>query len=398
MARVSPLRQRHIEAEATLLGYGPPESGVELVETFGEIELEYAAIRKSCALLDQPNRAIVEVTGADGLDLLNRMLTQNVGDMPEWSTRAAFWLNRKGRIDADPVVVHLPDRVLMDVDVHAAARTVESLGSYIFTEEVELEDATEKTHRMALHGPAGATLLARVGEHVEGATAQDMGPGQAGLVRIGGQRVLIWRADSAGVPGFELMMASEGAASVYTQLIEAGQPHNGDDEPAGGRQGGQDLIRLRPIGWHAFNIARVEAGTPLYNLDYGPDTLPHETGLVSERVSFAKGCFLGQEIVARMESRGKAKRVLVSLRAEGDVPTDEEGMPRQPVTGSHVLGDADSDVVGAVTSSVLSPMLGRTPICLAMVKSDLAEPGRALIVEAEGERLSMAVQATRSFL
>lgn len=398
MARISPLRQRHVEAEAALLGYGPPETPVELVETFGEIELEYAAIRKSCALLDQPNRAVIEVTGADGLDLLNRMLTQNVGDMPEWSARASFWLNRKGRIDADPVVVRLPDRVLMDVDVHAAARTVESLDSYIFSEDAELSDATERTHRLSLHGPAAAMLLSRVGEHVEGSPPQDMGPGRAGLVRIGGQRVLIWREDSAGVPGFELMIPSEGAVAVYTQLVEAGQPHNGDDERSAPSVRSQDQIRLRPIGWHAFNIARVEAGTPLYNLDYGPDTLPHETGLVSERVSFSKGCFLGQEIVARMESRGKAKRVLVSLRAEGDIPTDEEGMPRQPVTGSHVLGDSESDVVGAVTSSVLSPMLGRTPICLAMVKSDLAEPGRALIVEAEGERLSMSVQATRSFL
>src|SRR4051812_36724439 len=109
MAAVSPLLRWHQQAEAALQTYGPPEAGVQVVETFGELELEYAALRKHCVLIDQPQRGTIQVTGADRLAFLNRMVTQELKGLAPFQVRRSFWLNRKGRIDADLRIIELGD-------------------------------------------------------------------------------------------------------------------------------------------------------------------------------------------------------------------------------------------------------------------------------------------------
>ena len=125
--RVSPLRKLHQQAEAALVPYGPPEVDVLVVETFGELELEYAALRKGCILLDQPHRATIRITGPDRVDFLNRMVTQELKGFAPLTVKRSFWLNRKGRIDADMHVVHMTNRTLIDVDILALERQSEGL-------------------------------------------------------------------------------------------------------------------------------------------------------------------------------------------------------------------------------------------------------------------------------
>src|SRR5678815_1620503 len=309
--RVSPLRKLHQQAEAALIPYGPPEADVLLVETFGELELEYAALRKGCILLDQPNRAVLEVTGAEHIDFLNRMVTQELKGFAPWTVRRSFWLNRKGRIDGDVRLIELAGTMNMELDIHAAARTLQGLAAFIITEEVQIKDVTERTHRLALHGPTSAALLAAVSKPVSGAAVDDLKPDQACMISIAGTETLVFRDEATGEIGLELSVPAENAAAVYQLLLETGHGHDDGDEA-----GASSRYRLRPAGWHAFNIARIEAGRPLYNIDFGPDSLPHETGVLSDRVNFKKGCYLGQEIVARMESRGHSKRTLVGIRRE----------------------------------------------------------------------------------
>lgn len=387
MARVSPLRRLHQEAEASLMPYGPPQADVLVVETFGELEMEYAALRRACVVLDRPQRGVIEVRGADRLDFLNRMLTQDLSRLEPFHARWAFWLNRRGRIEADLRVVHLPQRTLLDVDVHAAVRTLESLSQFVIAEDVRLTDSTESVHRLALHGPAALTVLRHVAREAEGPPLSDLGPGQATVVHIAGHEAIVDRDDATGEIGLELTLAVEHARAVYEQLLEAGQMHDGDGPG------------VRPAGWHAFNIARIEAGTPMYLLDFGPDSLPHETGLLRERVSFTKGCYVGQEIVARMQSRGHPRRVLVALRL--DQPQAGRGLEtvRQPVTGSGVWSAREpaGDPIGAVTSSTLAPMLGGEPVCFAMIRYDHAAPGTGVLVDAQGQRLPATVQKELCF-
>lgn len=379
--RVSPLQKVQQLAEASLAPYGPPEAGIMVAETFGELELEYAAIRKSCILLDQPHRAVLEISGKDRLDFLNRMVTQELKGLATSQSRPTFWLNRKGRIDADLRLIELGDRMLASLDALAAQRTLAGLSEYIISEEVTIKDLSEQTHRMALHGPTAVTLLQAVSSHVNGPPLAALNPESACSISIRGHHVVVDRDDLTGEIGLELIMPGAAALDVFHSLVETGQVHGDGEEPAA-------LYRLRPAGWHAFNIARIEAGRPLYNIDFGPDSLPHETGIVRDRVSFKKGCYLGQEVVARMESRGHSKKVLMAVKCES--VAGDEGLPRQPMTGASVWDaqSPESDPIGAVTSSTLAPMLSSAPVCFAMIKHDRAHPDLKVLVAADNSTIA----------
>lgn len=384
MAIPSPLRQTWIDLGASLLLYGPPELGVELTETLGDIEREYAAIRKACVLMDRPDRAIVRITGGDRIELLNRMLTQELKDAAVGSVRRSFWLNRKGRIVADVRLLVAEDHILVDLDAHSAGTFVESLDAFIIADDVTLTDATGEHHRLTLAGPTAADLLAEVTGNAALPDAD-----HAIAADIAGVAVYIDRWDWTASPGYELWCPADGVATVADALLAA---HVNPDADAP-----SDLaqrVKLRPAGWFAMNIARVEAGTPLMHLDFTTESLPAETGVLHDRVDFKKGCYLGQEVVARMDALGHPKQTLVGLRLSGQAMRDEDGQPRQPVGGAPILDAPATDAkqVGAVTSSVVSPMLGAEPIALAVVRWGSHEPGSALHVIAEGVAVEATVQ------
>lgn len=396
MARSSPFRKTHAEAEASFLTWGPPDDGVEMIETFGEIASEYAALRKGCALFDTTNRGTVEVRGAERIAFLNRMITQEVKDLPPHRVARSFWLNRKGRIDADLRVLVLEDRVLLDVDYLAAARAATTLDSFVIADDVQIADASDRWQRFAIHGPTALDLLRAVATHRGGASLADFTPGSASSVAIAGVDLLVDRQDDCGEVGMHLWIPTEHAERVWTHLIEAACPHDENGHNGGTNGSLASRVRLRPSGWHAFNIARIEAGTPLYNIDFGPESLPAESGVLRDRVHFKKGCYLGQEVVARMDALGKPKQMLVSLRFD---PSESHGVV-QPDPGAHVMvmSEENAETVGAVTSSTIAPMLGGAAIGFAQIRTKWAEnPASEFVVAAEGARVRARLQPNLRF-
>jgi len=396
----SPLSSVHQEGEALLAPYGPESSPILLVQAFDPVPVEYAAIRTGAAVFDASHRATLEVAGPDRLSFLNSMLTQDLKGLDPWRSLRSFWLNRKGRIDADFRVITLPDRVLLDVDAFAAERARTGLQAFIIAEDCTIADVSARHHRLSLHGPAAGALLARLSTPVEGVPIADIQPGQATRVRIGGAEVVVDRHDWAGVIGLELLVPVEHAADVYAAISTPWSArHNGGVAPT------TDLARR--IGWQALNIARIEAGSVLYYADFGPDSLPAETSdaTLNDRVSFKKGCYLGQEVVARMHALGHPKQRLVTLRIRdaaltphasvADASAPAAAYTPQAVTGTPVLAsDApDAPVVGAVTSSCVSPLLGAAPVGFAMVKWAHSEPGGRVWLGVDGVRLEAEVAA-----
>ncbi|MBL8765625.1 MAG: hypothetical protein JNM07_15400, partial [Phycisphaerae bacterium] len=182
---------------------------------------------------------------------------------------------------------------------------------------------------------------------------EDFGVRLAAIVTIAGRRVVVDRSDTTGEVGLELVMSTGDVPAVYEQILERGLSTNGPPgagpaatiTPAG--------YRMRPAGWHAYNIARIEAGTPLFNIDFGPNSLPAETGVLDDRVSFTKGCYLGQEVVARMKSLGHPKQTLVGLRLYPTEAQQGSGRECQPGAGAVIARSAqgEADPIGAVTIS-----------------------------------------------
>lgn len=389
-ARVESLRLGGVPVEAEWMPYGAPaEGGAEapdIVAGYGLLELEYAAFRRGAAVLDLAHRGTVAVRGAERIDFLNRMVTQELKGIGPGEVRAGFWLNRKGRIDADLAFLQLPDAdgqpplTLVDLDFHDAARTVTALSAFLFAEDVQIADETAAWARLAVHGPEGAQVLSNAG--IEDAALEALNSDMRCVrATIAGAPAVLARRDQCGSPGVEILLPRDAAARAWDALVSQ---HDAAD---GGKR------RARPAGWHAYNIARIEAGTPLHHVDFGPDNLPHETGILPQRVSFKKGCYLGQEVVARMESLGKPKQRLVALRIAEDA---------LPVAGSPVFErGADGEPgnpVGTITSSTISPMLGAACVAFAMVKTAHSEPGTVLSVPAEGGRATATVQPALRFL
>lgn len=370
--------RRAVEIE--YLPYATSELGTicELVAAFGPVEPEYAAIRRGAALFDAPQRGTVVVTGADRREFLQRMLTQDLRGLTAGKATRSFWLNRKGRIDADLTVAELGERMILVVDAGRAAQTVSSLGEFLFSEDVSIVDAASDWHWIELHGPAAGRALALAGAGAIPAR------GECAVARLGNAESTLVRDDLLGEHGWLVGMRREDAPAVWDALVSATDPLAPQD-PNAPRRG------VRPIGWHAYNIARVEAGTPLFLIDFGPSNLPHETGVLGSRVSFTKGCYLGQEVVARLESLGKPKQVLVGLRPGRDLlPVAEAQVFERLADGT--MGN----VIGAVTSSTLAPMLGARPIAMAMVRHAFAAIGTTVLVNAEGEQCDAVVSALRA--
>lgn len=390
MATSSPLNPLHQQAEATFVMYGAgdPSTGgsVAVVETFGELEAEYAALRKGCVLMDLPHRAAVRISGKDRLDFLGRMITQEMKGFAPGSVRRGFWLSRKGRIDADLRLVQFEEEMWVDLDVLAAPKAVASLSGFLFSEDVQISDETVRMHRLGLHGPTAAALLESVSEHVGGARVSELRNDAACRVSVRGHPVEVFRDDSAGETGLEMILEAAHVPAVYEQLLERGL-----SDGAG--------VRLRTCGWHAYNIARIEGGRAVFNIDFGPESFPHETGpeTLGDRVSFTKGCYLGQEIVARMQSLGHPKQVLVALRLDEPSAGEADRPERQPETGASVLLAVDggeAKPVGAVTSSTRSPMLGDRPVCFAPVKWDQSRAGTRLLVSTHAGAIGAEVMGS----
>jgi folate-binding protein YgfZ len=371
-----------------------PYDQIEIVDTFGVPQAEYAAIRKSAGLMDVPQRGIVEVTGKDRHAFLNNLLTNQIYDkaskagLKPGSVTYAFLLNLKGRVVLDVNLVELGDRTLIELDARLAEMFAKLLDRYLFAEQVKVTNRVGTLHQMALHGPRVDEVL-----RAEGIPTGRLTSAEA--VKIIGAEVVVCCLDECGVPGVRLIVSSDKARAVWEHLTT----RHGAEIELGKRL-------LRPVGWAAYNATRIEAGTPLFGIDFelaepsvpgakpqaagdAPETtrasgvLPAETGLLERAVSFTKGCYLGQEVVARMHARSQVARKLVGLRvADGALP----------IAGEHVF-DARQNQVGAITSSTMSPMLSDAAVALALVKKPNFEVGASLQVPAEGKMRAATVVA-----
>jgi len=355
----------------------------EVVNTFGEPQAEYAAIRKASGLIDLPYRGVLELTGKDRHAFLNNLVSNEVYNKdaklpPAVGTwRYAFLLNVGGRIVADLNVLELEDKTWLEVDARLLQTLAAFLDGYLFAEQVKISQL-EQIHAMALHGPLANDIL-------RAETDTTLSHGECKTLSLLGQSIVAYRDDVCGEIGIGLLMPNDAAPTIWQHLVNR---HGG-----GERQGGDPKRSLKPIGWAAFNACRIEAGRPLFGIDFeladpprrGPKPseevvqkmrgiLPAETGLLDRAVSFTKGCYLGQEVVARMHARGGLARKLVGLRVEGGY---------LPIAGEPVL-NADHQPIGAITSSTMSPLLSDAAIALALVKKPFFELGKEVVVPAEG--------------
>ena len=389
------------ELGAEFMNYGPPpqEGGAQIVADFGRYETEYAAIRQRVGILHMPQRAVLRLTGADRAEFLHRMLTCDVQGLKGGATRRGFQLNGKGRLVADVMIHHGDVDTWLETDVLDLPALKDLLEQRLFAEDVTIEDFSAERTKLVLHGPAALALLRELADEPERADRMASAEmrGTHHVVPVAGAGVSAYRLDDTGAMGLHLLVPTDAAEALYRKLLEAAgfDPHAEAEPDADYAQRRRQTLRGRPIGWLAYNTARIEAGTPVFHVDFGHDSLPAETGILEQAVNFQKGCYIGQEIVARMHNLGHPKRVLVGLKLSGEaLPVAGtqvyEAAAPQDTSADPALRQAQDErglsgnVIGGVTSSTLSPMLGQQAIAFAVMKWGKHEVGTPVRVAAEG--------------
>lgn len=327
----------HSQLMCEFLPWG--NTGCEVLATAGIVELEYAAIQKSVGVFDAPCRGTIELRGNDRLSFIDRMSTQKLTDLKEGEARLAFVTNRKGSIIADVVVRNLQDRILLDLDITVTEQLCNHFKSYTVMDDVTFKDTTQSVHWLWCVGPQPPSFDR---EDVE---------------------VYSLPLDLLGIDGVAIAVSPDQVETVWGSLIEK---------------------KVMPIGWYALNMARVENGAAMFLIDFDCENLPHETNLIRSRVRFDKGCYLGQEIVARMENLGKPKRILMKLRMQ----TDD-----LPIAGAQLWEDNSTKgtPVGVVTSSAISPKSGSQPVVIAMIGKKHAPENTVLYVYVGSEVVEATV-------
>jgi folate-binding protein YgfZ len=315
------------------------DRGVLLPRSFGaDPAAEYAAVRSGAVLLDLGYRTVVRVVGTDRVTFLQGMLTNDVAGLVPGTGCAALLLTIQGRVTADVRVAALEEALLLEVDVRAERAFREALEKLIIADDVELLGPASPLALIGLEGPAAEALLPR------GATAGTAAYAHA-AIDVGGVPVRAQRASEVRGAGFVLHVPASQAPVVWDVIARAG---------------------ARPCGMGALEGRRVEVGVPRIGLDMDGSTLALEVP-VDEAISATKGCYLGQEVVARGTARGHVNRRLAGLLLEG---------PEPPVRAPLVCEGRE---VGHLTSVAYAFGAGQLA-ALGFVRREHWDPGTELAV------------------
>jgi folate-binding protein YgfZ len=350
MAERTPLHEQTAAAGAVF----DEEAGWLTPAHFGDPVAEYNRARGGAVVVDQSPRGKVDVGGADAARFLHNLATNDIVRLASGAGCEAFLTTNKAKVIAYLLIFRedsAADRPTfwLDTTPGTAERVIQHFDRYLISEQVEFADRTREYAQMHLAGPQAEGVLRQL-------VAEALPPAEPlrhVSANFGGEsRGQIRRHDELGLPGYDIICPANQAANVWQRLIQAG---------------------AQPAGREACEILRIEAGLPREGADIDENTFAPEVGRIAQTISYAKGCYLGQESIVMARDRGQVNRSLVSVK-----------LPQGPVSHGSLLF-AQGKEVGRVTSSVLSPRLG-SAVGLAYVRRGHQEPGTVLEVEANGKR------------
>ncbi len=294
----------------------------------------YFALRQSAAWRVLSGRGKIRMLGEDRARLLHALTTNNIQQLTPGQGCYAFFLTAQGRILADVNVLCRPDSLLLDTEPETAAKVYQHLDKFIIADDVVLEDETTRLTSLAIEGPHAAEVLTKLGAPLPEAAFGNQ-PWRDSLVA---------RLSYTGSSGFHVIGDAAQTAELEQMLLDSG---------------------IASASSEAFDLVRLEHGQPRYGVDLSERFLAQEANQ-PQALNFNKGCYLGQEIVERVRSRGQIHRVLTPL----EIDTTEVPQPGTKIQES-------GSNVAEITSAAFSPALDKV-VALAYVRTDRAQPGTLL--------------------
>ncbi len=355
MAKASPLENIHRANGAEFR----EEDGWRLPLHFGTPLDEYHAVRSRVGLLDHCDRTLLRFTGEDRVPFLQGMVSNDVTKLRPGQGMFAAFADVHGKILADAKIFCTEDSFFVELQETLKDKIQAHLQRYLVADEVEIADLTGDYGILSLQGPKSTLLL----EALSGSKALPDHELSHGEFQIDAHRSRLVRATYTGETGFDLWINTADLPELTALIQEKGT-----------------AFSAQWIGTEAQEFLRVEAGIPRYGVDMDEENLVLETNL-DHAVNFDKGCYLGQEVIERIHSRGHVNKKLVGMVLEGEGPAQR---------GDRI--QAETKEVGRVTSSVLSPLLNR-PVALGYVHKDYVNPGTPLTIQGDASPVTATVSS-----
>jgi folate-binding protein YgfZ len=310
---------------------------------------QYDAAHRSAVMFDRSADGKVVLTGADRRTFLHALLTNDIIGLSEGTGTYAAYLTPQGRMITDMRVIETGDRILLGVAGEVAPALASRFDKLIFSEDVQVEDVTAGWDQIGVHGPAAADVLERATNVPARGLANPYG-------NVTSSGLTVVRDDALGRPGFDVYASKSEGSALRSRLAAAGAVHGSVD---------------------TYEILRIESGRPLFGVDMTTDTIPLEAGIEDRAISFAKGCYVGQEVIVRVMHRGHGRvaRRLVRLVLPG---------AQVPSRGARILGGGRD--VGEITSAAESPT-AKAPLAFGYVHRDYVSPGTVLTVNGSQARV-----------
>lgn len=327
-------------------------AGIVQANDLEVVRQDYEALRHGAGVLVRDDCSVIQVTGRDRVSWFHKLATADVQALQEGRGTYGLLLNATGHVVADYSLLIVPDALVLYARQPAIEKLSTNLQRAIFREKVAVNEVSGVTGILSLQGPGAAAILRQILGHLP--PLEDY---SAASLSRDGSSILLVKNPRLANDGFDLFAAKEYVDVLRRQLISHG---------------------ARPVGLAALNILRVEAGIPWYADDFDETMLAPEARL-DPFIAENKGCYTGQEVIARIRNRGHVNRLLVRLEIQGS---------RVPARGDDVfVGDRR---VGWITSAVWSFERGK-PMALGYTRREVSGAGTPVEIERDGSRLPAVV-------
>ena len=264
--------------------------GATTAARFGDPQAEFGALRGACGVYDLGFRAKIALTGGDRVRWLNGMVTNNIRDLGEGQGVYAFLLNPQGHILGDMFAYNRGESIIVDTDSAQAEKILATFDHYIIMDDVEVTNLSGQLTALGLSGPKSREVLAAAGLAVP-----EMRALQIGSAIWHGEKCALVRGEDEERLSYEVWLAPDRVRQLWEALRAAG---------------------AAPVGSEALEMQRIVSGIPRYGVDIRERDLPQETEQ-ARALNFNKGCYVGQEIVERIRSRGAVHRKFTGFISDG---------------------------------------------------------------------------------
>jgi folate-binding protein YgfZ len=330
------LREIHSAADAIFAEV----NGQEVVAHYGDWLREYESLHDAAALFDLSFRARLCVGGADAQKFLNGQVTNNVKDLKPGAGCYAALVSAKGKMESDLNIYRLENEILLDFEPGLSGRVKQRLEKFIIAEDAQVIDVAADYGLLSVQGPMSAATLE---SWSSGLVLPKEPLSVATLVSAGSGEIYVTHNSRAGRPGFDLFVPVAAMKEAAAQFVARG---------------------VTWCGWQALETTRVEAGVPRFGADMDDTNLAPEA-LDTRAISYSKGCYIGQEVIARIRTYGQVAKALRGFRIDGEVN-------ELPAKGARLhLGEKE---VGYLTSVVRSPRL-KAVLALGYVRRQADQAG-----------------------